>query len=945
MFRKSKVGTAVAVLVGGSLFATAMPLLAQSGERVEITGSRIKRIEAETSQPVYSISKEDIAAQGLTSVGDVIQNLSSNGSALNTTFNNGGNGETRVSLRNLGSNRTLVLVNGKRWVGGTGLGGAVDLNTIPATAIERIDVLKDGASVTYGSDAIAGVVNVVLRQKLDGAEINVYNGKFDQGDGEKKSIDISIGAAGKKSRMMLAAGYVKEEPVFAGDRDISATPAKNIPLPFVGSSTTPFGRFQVCNGTWNSTTASCSGSQTRPDGSTGQFTYSPGQEGVNWRNYTGADVYNFAPDNYLMTPQERLSLFAGGSVDLTDSLQLYLRGVYNNRKSEQLLAAMPIVLGTGPGAGAQARTVAISANNLYNPFGLDISRTQRRAVETGGRSFSQDVTTHAVQTGLEGSFTVADRFVSYDVGAMYARNRQSDITVGLFNVLALRESLGPSMRDATGNPVCVRTPGDLATRINGCVPLNLLGAAGSITPAMLAFSSFTAQDNLGYNMETYFANASIEAFKLPGGMASIGVGFEKRFEDGFDSPDALIASGNTTGNARTPTRGGFNVEEFYVELALPLLKDLPLVKKLDLSLATRKSEYSNFGNTTNSKAGLNWRVTNGFSLRANWSEGFRAPSVDELYAGLADSFPSIADPCSTTFPGRYASLSDAAKARCHAQGVPVGGYDQGNAQIRISVGGNPNLKAEKSETTTLGFVFSPDAIPGFDVSVDWWKIKLTDKIDSVGAQTTLNRCIVDGEAAFCSLFSRGVGGAITSLLQSNLNFATSDVEGIDVTANYRLPKTALGSFAFQIDWSHLKHYSDNGDPNYVGQYYDRNNFWRNRVNTSVRWEGGSFGATLLSRYYSKQVEDCSLPVAVGLPELCNGYVNEDEGIGFTTMKATWYHDVSVYYKTPWKGRLTVGVNNVLDQDPPISYSTFANSFDPQYEVPGKFVYFKYSQSF
>ncbi len=942
MFKRSKICSGVLLALGGTLLVPAAPSFAQTGaaERVEITGSRIKRIDSETSQPIFTLTRQDIEAQGLTSVGDVIQNLSSNGSALNSTFNNGGNGETRVSLRNLGSNRTLVLVNGKRWVGGTGLGGAVDLNSIPATAIDRIDVLKDGASVTYGSDAIAGVVNIVLRSAFDGAEINTFYGQYDKGDGLKKSIDFTIGASGKRARAMIAAGYVKEEPVSAGARDISAVPIFGVSPGVSGSSTTPFGRFAVCNGTWNATAGTCSGTQTQPGGAAGQFTYNPGATGTAFRPYnTATDAYNFAPDNYLVTPQERISLYGGGSFDITDDIQFYVRGVFNNRKSSQLLAAMPIVLGTGPGAGVIARTLSISANSIYNPFGLDVVRIQRRATETGGRQFNQDVTTSVLQVGVNGSTTIADRFVSWEVGATYGRNRQSDITTGLFNVPALRDAIGPSML-VNGNPICVRTPGNAATQIANCVPINLLGAAGSITPAMLGYSTFTAQDNLGYEMKHYFANVSADLFKLPAGTLGFAAGFEKRDESGFDSPDALIASGNTTGNARTPTSGAYDVSEVYAELGIPLLKDLPLVKKLDLSLAVRKSDYSNFGDTTNTKAGLRWQVVPSFLVRANWSEGFRAPSVAELFQGAADSFQSIADPCASPPLGGYATLTAEQRARCTAQGVPTGGYDQGNTQIRITVGGNPNLKPETSVTTTVGFVFAPEMLPGFDVSVDWWKIELENGISSVSGQGILNRCIREGQAGACGLFTRGAGGTINSLLSADLNFTSNTLEGFDVTANYKFPKTSFGNFAVSADLVYMKKYLDSDGVNLIGQYFDRDNYWRTRLNTQIRWDMGNFGATLASRYYSKQIEECFNPGAFGVPNLCSDPANETN-----EFKAKLYNDLSVFYKTPWKGRVTVGVNNVFDVKPPVSYSTFANSFDPQYEIPGRFVYLRYSQSF
>lgn len=223
---------ALVVSVGGPGTAIAQETGATNLDKIEVTGSRIKRADVETSQPVFSMSRQQIESQGLTSIGDVIQNIATNGSALNTNVNNGGNGETRVNLRNLGSNRTLVLVNGRRWVGGTGLGGAVDLNTIPTAAVERIEVLKDGASTIYGSDAIAGVVNIILRQNFDGAEANAYFGQYDKGDGSRESYDFTIGSTGDRWHATLGVGYVKEEAVWAGNREISSVPVFGaVPVP------------------------------------------------------------------------------------------------------------------------------------------------------------------------------------------------------------------------------------------------------------------------------------------------------------------------------------------------------------------------------------------------------------------------------------------------------------------------------------------------------------------------------------------------------------------------------------------------------------------------------------------------------------------------------------------------------------------------------------------
>ncbi|PZO62348.1 MAG: TonB-dependent receptor [Pseudoxanthomonas suwonensis] len=945
-------------------------------DRIQVTGSRIKRVELETSQPVFSLSREDIQAQGLTSVGDVIQNITANGSALNSTFNNGGNGETRVSLRNLGSNRTLVLVNGRRWVGGTGLGGAVDLNTIPTAAVERIEVLKDGASTIYGSDAIAGVVNVILRNEFDGAEANAFLGVFDKGDGFKQSYDFTIGSTGERFSALMSIGYVKEDPVWAGDREISAVPTFNTGL-FFGSSTTPNGRFALCRESIDATSGRClysdgrdldgdgatdAAPEVRPNGTTGQFTYNDGASGLNWRNRTGADVYNFAPDNYLITPQERKSVFGKASLDITDNVRFTAQTTYNNRRSEQFLAAMPIVLGSGPGAGTQARTISISADSIYNPFGAPVSRIQRRAIETGGRSFNQNVDTFAFSGVFEGSFELGDRFWTWDAGMVYGRNDQNDTTNGLFNVLALKNALGPSMIDANGNPICVSTPGNALTLIPGCVPLNLLGAVGSITPEMLAYSTFVAHDEFGYKMTQYFANISGELFDLPGGKAAIAFGIERRTEDGFSQPDALIASGNTTGNAASPTKGGYQVDEAYLEAVLPLLKDVPGASELELSFATRYSKYDTFGNTLNSKFGFKWRPIEDLLVRGNWAQGFRAPSILELYQGVADSFPQVTDPCnSDVFP----QLTAEAQARCLAQGVAPGGYDQGNPQIRIDTGGYFGLQAEKSINRTLGLVWSPSFIEGFDVSLDWWRIVIEDAITTRSAQYILDQCVKRGDPRYCATpnfatgtngFTRFPGGEINQLLAVAENTAQFDVEGYDLTVNYRMPETAVGKFSFSWDTTYLANFDQgDADGNLAGEYFDRSNNWRIRSNLLARWEMGDWGATWATRYFSRQYEDCSTMAYYGFGDLCSDPDRQIDNpetpiadlidaprnkIGGTT-----YHDVSVYLNTSWNAKVTLGINNVFDKHPPLAYSTFANTFDPQYELPGQFFYLQYNQKF
>jgi iron complex outermembrane receptor protein len=507
---------------------------------------------------------------------------------------------------------------------------------------------------------------------------------------------------------------------------------------------------------------------------------------------------------------------------------------------------------------------------------------------------------------------------------------------------------------------------------------------------MLDYSTFVAHDEFNYTQKSYYANVSGELFSLPGGPLGFSFGLEHRTENGYDSPDALINSGNTTGNARTATAGGYDVDEAYLELAVPVLADLPFAKLLDFSLATRYSDYSNFGDTLNSKFGFRWKPIEDLLVRGNWSEGFRAPSISELFSGQADSFPSLSDPCNTT---SFPLQSSVARAQCVAEGVPAGGYVQGNQQIRITVGGNPNLLPESSESTTFGFVYSPSYVAGLDIALDWWKIKITDAITTIGGQTIIQQCVDSGGTGpTCGLYTRVAGGGIDTLLNTTVNIGGQQVEGYDLTIGYRLPESAWGKFSFTWDTSYLAErlvdidgdgkYGEDfqlepaiGQPlnfneggNTVGEFSQNNNKWRIRSNLATRWEMGDWGATWNMRYYSAQDEACPSAIFTSFQYLCT---DADRFIGIPTdsnrngvwdgtaggdtiqsrraaehhIGATTYHDVSVYWNAPWNAKIAVGINNVFDKNPPIALNAFANSFDPQYEVPGQFYYMRYSQKF
>ena len=920
-------GAASTIGFTGAVNAQETEEAADAVEKIEVTGSRIRRTDIEGANPVTVMSRVDIEKFGITSIGDVLQAIPSAGSAINTNNNNGGNGTTTINIRGIGSNRTLVLVNGKRWA--PGLGGSVDLNNIPAAIIERIEVLKDGASAVYGSDAIAGVVNIITRQDFEGVQASGYVGQWDEGDGNKEQWDIGFGTANDKGNVYFNISYVEEEPTLAGDREISAVPTFGTPEGFGGSSAPPQGRFFTFDQDGNAFSQ-------QGDGNGG---LEP------WVEPTSR--FNFAPFNYLSTPQERTNIYTQARYELTDNVSVNVTGFYGNRKSEQALAPTPLFIGTAFGDTG----FTLSADNPFSPYDFDVTTDQdvldadpnaremflfgRRMMEAGFRSFKQNVDQFQFNGGFDGVFEFADREFFWDVNYTYADITQNTSTEGLLNMDRVARAIG-----------------DPANCTGDCVPLNLFGGApevigeGSITQEMLDYITFTAQDELNSSLESYSANISGEVMELPAGYLAFAAGYEKRWQSGYDQPDAIIAAGITSGNARLPTSGAFSVEEAYLELAVPLLSDMPGVEQLDLELATRYSDYSNFGDTTNSKVGLKWRINDDLLVRGTWSEAFRAPSLTELFSGNSDAFPPLTDPCNG---GAAANPNLPGCA-----GIPAS-YQQPNSQIRITTGGNANLQAEEAESFTYGFVYSPEAVEGLSITFDVFDIEVDNAVSSVGAQTILNACAETGET-LCSLITRGSGGNVVDLFNGQINLGGQTTSGFDYNVAYNF-ETEYGDFRVNWDGTYIDERSlIVVDPvsgtsetfNDAGQAGDRDVVPRLRTNLSLTWNYDDWTANWLMRYIGNTTELCQIDGGELDQQLCSDPVDPaaEEGNSFNELEAMAYHDVSLGYAVNDNLRITVGVNNLFDTDPEVSYSTFANSFDPSmYEIPGQFFYSRVNVTF
>ncbi len=991
---------------------SAAPSTAQLG-KIEVTGTRIKRTDVETAQPITIITAAEIKATGLQSVGDVLQNITSAGAALNTQFNNGGTGATFIDLRNLSSVRVLVLLNGQRV--NPVLGGSVDLNNIPVSVVDHIEVLQDGASAIYGSDAIAGVINIITIKNFSGAQANAYLGMFDGKndgggwDGKTQEYDFTIGSNTDRSGLVFNAMYVNQDPIYAGNRTISKEP-------YIGggqasgSSFAATGRFFIltpgntsnvngCNFYASYGFSVCDLTQANPPNGTPTL--------GSFKAWSNASRFNYAPLNYLVTPNERTSLYIQGHYDLADNLTFNTLGMYTIRTSQQQLAPTTVAIGAG-GYTANGALIGISAQNPYNPFGKDLIPSTdtsqacfqagtcdelgfgyRRGLETGDRVFNENVNTFAFRGGFTGYFNMLGSEWDWDAGYNFGSEYETDITTGYWNNANLALALGPAYLPAgeaniPSNYLC----GTPTSPIPGCVPFNFFGGynlatgQGSITPAMAQWVQYQDHDVMAQTMRDYTTNITGSLFDLPAGPLQIAAGLEYLEHDGFFFPDATATSGNSTGNVTEPTQGRESTNAEYVELNIPLVSGAPFMKNVSLDVANRWSQFKWAGGNpgtpeagvlqsaanSSGRAALRWQATDTLLMRGSWSQGFRIPSISEFFFGNSDSYPSLTDPCVSP---------SAPTVGCPAHAT------QPNGQIRTTVGGNPLLTPERSISRTAGFVYSPGWLPGFDFSADYYKIEVTNAIAALSAQTILNGCYYGGNANYCSLILRSGGGSsangfITFLTDTNTNIGGIKTEGVDVNADYKFPSTSAGDFKASLNVTFLKQYvvteafgsGAPGSPILSSQEVAGTTangsvpsggggavggMPKQRANFALNWNYGDWSAVWNVSYISGLYEACDSTVLVNPPSRCpippgTPYPFEINGVGANGgnhIGATTYQDIAgTYHMDAWNTDFTIGIRNLWDKEPPIAMSSFANSFLPTYyRAPGRFFYGRVTVNF
>ncbi|HEX3764019.1 MAG TPA: TonB-dependent receptor [Kofleriaceae bacterium] len=900
-------------------------------EVIVVTGSTIERKTLTTPAPLTVLNREALNAAGRATVGDIIQMLPSQTNGINAQSNNGGDGSTRVDLRGLGPARTLTLINGRRVVpSGNGANPSVDMNMIPLAMIDRVEVLKDGASAVYGSDAIGGVVNVITRNDINGTEATIYTGESSHGDGFTYDASFVTGynSDDKKSNVVFSAGLQQQKPVFAGDRTFSQY---DMTYDYTNHVAIRSGSTSALQGRVNSKAIDTNGDG-KPDtlalcGAGVQYCTYDGAGG--WRPYVQpADLYNYQPINYLYTPSSRYNVYSTGSYKLRPEVSTFYEASYMNRTSDQQLA--PEVFNNA---------VTISKDSVYNPTGGDILGYQRRLDEFGPRTTLESTNNFRMVAGFQGVVpSDADVFKNFkwELAYDYGRNDADVTNKGSLIKSRLANAVGPSFLDANGVARC-GTPGHV---IAGCVPMNILAPAGSIDPAAAAYTTFTGVRNGFSEQQTALANAHGRLLTLPNnGDLSLAVGGDFRKESGGSTPDPVTANGDTTGNAATPTAGSYNVVEGFGELSLVPISGNAIADWLELSLAARAFRYSTFGSGMTWKTGALFRTVNGISIRGTYSTAFRAPSVIELYQGKQDGFPLTADPCDTKPRGSTITLPSMVASECAAQGVPANAAF-GTTQQRSVTGGNTDLKAETAKVLTAGVVLEPPQIKGLSLTADYWKIDVDNAIQTLNPTVILANCYNHGLQSFCDQIHRNptLGYAIDYIANTAQNIGGTATSGIDFALSYEHKFTTIGRFREFAEAEYLLKYNlDNVTQVLHGLgNYDLGARPQIKANFATIWQHPvGLGAGFNVRYVGP-FKECD-------QNNCNGGAPSRE-------VATWYKtDVygSYAFKTPaGTTSLSVGVNNIMNRNPPLIYIGFqADSDAATYDYMGRFYYMRMTQMF
>ncbi len=935
-------GAGAAAAISAPTFAAEEDDAAKEVERIEVTGSRIRKAEFVSNAPVTSVDSEQFTLTNTVNTESLLNTLPQVVPGLDRTSNNPGNGTATVDLRGLGSNRTLVLINGSRAVPTTA-SGVVDINSIPNALIERVDVLTGGASAVYGSDAVAGVVNFILKKDFEGVSVSAGYEVTGDDDASIFTSDLTFGGnfAEDKGNIVFNFAYTDRDDAFQGDRDFAAVaqfddgdgglePGGSSGIPGTSIFAGGFGAYS-------------------PDSSGIIFT---GDGGVRPFISSGEtnDFYNYAPVNYLQLPQERTQFSTLGHYELTENVEVYGRAMFTDSYVPSQLAPTPIfqtatfTLDGSPFLTPEAQQIISDAigvsdgdGNLIDSDGDGIADNgraliRRRLLEVGPRRSESTFTSYQYQFGIKGF--IGDSPWGYDAYYQKGVTRHSEAQLGNVNRGRFNQAL---LLDLDADPmggVCQDPSSNGGT--SACVPINIFGE-GNISQDGADYLKTSVNSSAAYTQEMLAVSLTGDTsdwFELPGGPIGVALGYEQRDEEFEFLPSQDLATGDIAGfNGAPAVYGKFDVSSLYGELYLPILQGEEWAELLDLELAYRSADYSTVGSTSSYKIAGSYAPIEAVRFRVGFNTAVRAPNISELFSPQSEGFPSATDPCAAD----SSNQSSAVAAICNATGVandvlfsPAINLPAG--QVRAISGGNPDLQEEEAETLTVGVVITPTDDISF--GIDYFDIEIDQAISTFGggANNILATCYDPTSAkggvgsVYCDAITRRPDGSIESVVTLSQNIANVTLSGVDVAANYNFEAfdgsasiDYLGTFTDESDF-----YPEPGESpikcagKFGADCGEPTPEYKHRV--TLKWSNDDFTAQLLWRYVGEVNDD---------DDETDYTVEKIDGYSYFGLSGT-YHFSENY-------KVTAGVRNLFDKRPPLigDNDEQANTYPASYDVYGR----------
>ncbi|MEJ0085626.1 MAG: TonB-dependent receptor [Pseudomonadota bacterium] len=1004
--RTSELVLASLALIVASPFGFAQEQTQQpeEGEVIVVTGSRIAREVTDASTPLAIISAEDIKLSGSPTVDKVLGDspqfvqATNGGATANQVPAGSAAGAAYANLRGFGPTRSLTLVNGRRFAI-FGPEQVTDLNTIPTALIERTEVVTGGSSAVYGSDAITGVINFITKKDFEGVQVGGQYGFDSSTSTPTWNADLTLGGnfAEGRGNAVVSLGYYKREGFTRAERGDWAE------LPIGEGCVTPESWSDSLIGVANgASAANCATSGGRMgfvfsgsgDIPNGRYTLRPAQladaavqtaltnsglAGLGSNGFTfndagstqrlvqrPADDFNLTQFNYLQVPQERWMLNAFTHYDFAPQATGYLEFHFSNNTVDQQLTqsningeflfnvnnpyldanmrSLLVALDAAePTTGSTSFSQGAITQTTTRNDGLAFFNAGRRLVELPYRHNVDDHNVWRTALGMKGDLgNASDKFLrnlSYDVYYSFARSEDSSRQEGAASRSRYAQAL---------------------LSVNGAPPVaNIFGQ--NLSEAAVNAIAISSTNVTNAEQEVIAATLGGEAFDLPAGAVDFSLGVEWRSAEAQYIPDQFLRSGDVIGfNPGLPTGGKVTSKDYFAELRIPVLANIPAVQNLSINGAFRSSDYDldGVGRVSTYLYGLDWRVNPSLGFRGQFQRAIRAPNIADLYGGLQLNFNTLTDPCSSR---NTANQTEAVRAVCIATGVPAGSVFSAGVQpeniIPTRSGGNADLQEESSDTRTIGVVFTPEFADSLAVTIDWFDIKLDGAIAQLGggAQNTLNLCyltVQDASSDFCQAVHRNTGtGAITvpfSLDVLQANIGALETSGVDLNVRYGLDAGFGFGGASHFDISSAWTYTDEftvtpmqavpeNKNRCVGSYGSTcgEPIPELKGVTRVTWTSGDLGVSLRHRFIDSVTTDrYVLPkTSGGTPPALNTFTNP-------TLPKRSYFDLSFTYDIGDKAEVYAGVNNLLDEDPPIvaGFGGYGNTFPATYDYAGMTVF-------